>query len=104
MHWFPDALLFSKLAYKRGYGPDAVAEQIKRVTFGGSLRRAAGGEVADEVNMVDWYVAGGEEAKLRSACQKLARYAECVVCILLVPNILLISYKGRTLSKSACVR
>lgn len=72
------ALPRPKLAHRHGYGPDAVAQQILRVTFRGTVKQAEEGEQA-ELTGVDWYVAGGEEAKLRSACRKLVRYTEYAV-------------------------
>ena len=67
-----------KLAHKHGYGPDAVAQQILRVTFRGSVKRAEEGEHT-ELTGVNWYVAGGAETKLHSNCRKMVRYTEYVV-------------------------
>ncbi|KAI5122831.1 hypothetical protein M0805_003126 [Coniferiporia weirii] len=67
-----------RLAHRNGHGPDAVAEQIARMTFVGTRILGAELEPNDHRNrvfkFVEWKVAHDDEAKLRACCQKLVGY------------------------------
>ncbi|EJD07876.1 uncharacterized protein FOMMEDRAFT_150464 [Fomitiporia mediterranea MF3/22] len=66
-----------RLAHRSGFGPDAVASRIGSVTFRGTWAKR--NDIPDEAGrvqrVINWTVNDGNEAKLRSDCQKLATYA-----------------------------
>ncbi|EJD00523.1 uncharacterized protein FOMMEDRAFT_169941 [Fomitiporia mediterranea MF3/22] len=68
-----------QVAHRSGHGPKAVASRIKRVEL--QEVRVSGDSEPDTESAglgprtIRWTVKGGSEAKLRSDCRKLARYA-----------------------------
>ncbi|EJD03202.1 uncharacterized protein FOMMEDRAFT_156585 [Fomitiporia mediterranea MF3/22] len=69
--------VIGRAAHRSGFGPKAVASRIRRIELK-RIRFSGDNELDRESQVrrvVRWTVKDGSEAKLRSDCQKLAKYA-----------------------------